>query len=120
MSVEFNRFLDYYRHAPDLNPVNEGGGKGSGDGRAESKPGRCEKGYKWVRLNVGLKHKGYSETYDPSGFIGRSGKRGVGKIDLRRDVTFISVASNAAAFFANELNNSEYRGSKLRAEIVKE
>ena len=60
LSMEFNRFLDYYRNAPDLNIVVEKKKKKEA-GTTESEapdyvPRRGEKGFKWVKLSIGTKH----------------------------------------------------------------
>ncbi|MPN22128.1 hypothetical protein SDC9_169511 [bioreactor metagenome] len=47
------------------------------------------------------------------------GKNAVGKIDMRRDITFISISNRAAGFFANEINNTDYRGLKVKTEILR-
>ena len=46
-------------------------------------------------------------------------KNAVGKIDMRRDITFISICNRAAGFFANEINNTDYRGLKVKTEILR-
>ena len=119
LSIEFNRFLDYYRHAPDLNIREEEGARRSKDQQREQLPSRSEKGYSWIKINLGMKH-----NITPRHLIRMAstigvGKNAVGKIDMRRDITFISISNRAAGFFANEINNTDYRGLKVKTEILR-
>ena len=76
LSYEFNRFFDYYRKAKDLNipekekkdrrksSVRDSEDAASGDNTAvkgrkanDGNPGDCEKGYVWLRLNMGYKNR---------------------------------------------------------------
>ncbi len=119
LSIEFNRFLDYYRHAPDLNIREEEGARRSNDQQREQLPSRSEKGYSWIKINLGMKH-----NITPRHLIRMAstigvGKNAVGKIDMRRDITFISISNRAAGFFANEINNTDYRGLKVKTEILR-
>lgn len=118
LSVEFNRFLDYYRHAPDLNIREEESRRNDKESYSNAIPQKVEKGYKWVKVNIGFRQKITPRHLIRLATTIGVGKKGIGKIDLRKEVTFIAVSSNAAKFMADELNNSDYRGGKLKAEVV--
>jgi ATP-dependent RNA helicase DeaD len=118
LSAEFNRFLDYYRHAPDLNVQAEESRKGDREGYSNATAQKVEKGYKWVKMNVGFRQNVTTRHLLRLASSLGIGKKSVGKIDLRKEVTFIAISSSAAQFFADEMNNMEYRGNRLRAEVV--
>ena len=42
------------------------------------------------------------------------GKRGIGKIDIRKSYCYVSIASRAADYVVEQTNNTEYRGHKLK------
>ncbi len=118
LSMEFNRFLDYYRHAPDLNIREEESRRGE-QGAEAMPPSQSEKGFTWVKINIGFK-KGIT----PRHLIRLAstcgvGKDAVGKIDIRRDITFFSVSNRAVSYFVEEVNNTDYRGTRMKLEIVR-
>jgi len=120
LSIEFNRFLDYYRHAPDLN-LKEEMSRRNNDGSIRAiLPDRSEKGFTWLRIN-----QGYKVNLSPRNLIRLLsscgvGQNGVGRIDIRREFTFVSVESKAAEYLVAEINNTDYKGSVLKIEIVTE
>ncbi len=117
LSVEFNRFLDYYRHAPDLNLREEESRKSDRESFSNAIPQKGERGYKWVKINIGFRQKITPRHVLRLTSSCGVGKKSVGRIDLRKEVTFISVSNNAAQFLVGELNDIDYRGHKLKAEI---
>ncbi|MBR5856249.1 MAG: DbpA RNA binding domain-containing protein, partial [Bacteroidales bacterium] len=46
------------------------------------------------------------------------GKRGIGKIDIRSGVCYVSISSRAAEYVVTETNDTEYRGHKLKTSII--
>ena len=122
LSVEFNRFLDYYRNAPDLNIVVEKKKK-KGDEAAEAEapdyvPRRGEKGFKWVKLSVGSKQNITTRHLIRMMTSLGVGKKGIGKIEIRRNESFVNITASTARYVVNQTNNSEYRGKRLFTEIV--
>lgn len=120
LSMEFNRFLDYYRHSPDLNLQEESSRRNNDGSLREIFPGPSEKGFTWLKLNLGyrtnISPRHLTRLMSSSGV----GQNGVGKIDIRRELTFIAVSSNAASYLVEELNGTDYRGTTLKVEIAKE
>ncbi|MEN6617940.1 MAG: DEAD/DEAH box helicase [Rikenellaceae bacterium] len=121
LSLEFNRFLDYYRHAPDLN-LREENSRKNNDGTVRDilPPGPSEKGFTWLKINLG-----YKMNISPRHLIRLLsslgvGQNGVGKIDVRRELTFAAVTSKAAAYLVEELNDTEYKGFHLKVEIAED
>ena len=122
LSMEFNRFLDYYRNAPDLNIVVEKKKKKE-TGATESEapdyvPRRGEKGFKWVKLSIGTKHNTTTRHIIRMMTSLGVGKKGIGKIEIRRNESFVNITASAARYVVNQTNNSEYRGRRLFSEIV--
>ena len=122
LSVEFNRFLDYYRNAPDLNIVVEKKKK-KGEEAAEAEspdyvPRRGEKGFKWVKLSIGSKQNITTRHLIRMMTSLGVGKKGIGKIEIRRNESFVNITASTARYVVNQTNNSEYRGKRLFTEIV--
>lgn len=121
LSVEFNRFLDYYRNAPDLNIVVEKKKKGAA-AEAEDVPAyvpkRGEKGFKWVKLSIGSKQSVTARTIIRMMTSLGVGKKGIGKIEIRRSECFVNISANAAKYVVEQTNNSDWKGRRLWSEIV--
>ncbi len=121
LSVEFNRFLDYYRNAPDLNIVVEKKKKGAAaeaDELPAYVPKRGEKGFKWVKLSIGSKQSVTARTIIRMMTSLGVGKKGIGKIEIRRSECFVNISANAAKYVVEQTNNSDYKGRRLWSEIV--
>ena len=123
LSVEFNRFLDYYRNAQDLNIVVEKkkkkGAEGSSDSDAPAYvPRRNEKGFQWVKMNIGSKQSVSARTIVRMMTSLGVGKKGIGKIEIRRSECFVSISSNAAKYVVDQTNNTDYKGRRLWTELV--
>lgn len=120
LSMEFNRFLDYYRNAPDLNIVQESKKKkGATENEApEYVPRRGEKGFKWVKLSIGSKQSVTARNIIRMMTSLGVGKKGIGKIEIRRSESFVNISANAAKYVVDQTNNSDYKGRRLWSEIV--
>ena len=123
LSVEFNRFLDYYRNAQDLNIVVEKkkkkGAEGSSDSDAPAYvPRRNEKGFQWVKMNIGSKQSVSARTIVRMMTSLGVGKKGIGKIEIRRSECFVSISSNAAKYVVDQTNNTDYKGRRLWTELI--
>jgi len=119
LSVEFNRFLDYYRNAPDLNIVQEKKKKGAeADDLPSYIPKRGEKGFKWVKLSIGSKQSVTARNIIRMMTSLGVGKKGIGKIEIRRSECYVNISANAAKYVVDQTNNTEYKGRRLWSEIV--
>ncbi|MFZ5940042.1 MAG: DEAD/DEAH box helicase [Bacteroidota bacterium] len=120
VSVEFNRFIEYYRHAPDLNAdirFSEPGKK------AEKR----EKGGKEIRqdknkatefarfyINIGSKN-----NLDPLGMIGlikdatRIKKIRIGNIDIMKKFSFFEIESGLAGMIPEAFKDGSWNGIRL-------
>jgi len=136
VSVEFNRFLKYYKNSPDLNIPDTGRDRGDRnerrdrrdkrdrDGRGER--GRGERSFTSSKnmsrffINLGSKHK-----IAPPIIIGlindHTNKRNIeiGKIDILKNFSFFEVDKKYEKDVLEGFKNGEFRGFKLSVEISK-
>ena len=159
MSLEFNRFLDYYKNATDLNlPDNkerrrDGGkerepqgrkdnkragkeesspkssaketkkGRGNGNNAEDKKPNsddylKTEKGYTWITFSLGEKHRITNRHIIRMLTSVGVGRKGIGRIDIKRDHTNIQLASSAAEKVVAATNGTMYKGKALYSSIL--
>lgn len=108
-SIEFNRFLDYYRNAPDLN-VNAS----SSDRGAE----RYSTGDRFF-INLGkmdnLEKADLLEMLDDCCKVG---KKHVGKIDIKGAYSFFEVEKEKSDAIISGLQGVEFEGRQVRVELT--
>jgi ATP-dependent RNA helicase DeaD len=113
VAVEFDRFLSYYKDAPDLNSRmrNEAVGK---EHSPRSKKGR---GMSRVLFNIG-KGKGITKREIIEAIVSASGQKGIdiGQIEIYKRASSAEVQSKFAKKVIQELNRSVYKGIKVEAE----
>ena len=126
LSLEFNRFLDYYKNAPDLNAKAESG-RGKGDsGRGRKGDGREGRGfvkrkgggdYSRFFINVGKK-----DRIDPKSIIGmindftRDRDIAVGSIDILDNFSFFEVDSASSEKILNSFAGRKYKDRSISVE----
>ncbi|WP_214072713.1 DEAD/DEAH box helicase [Mucilaginibacter sp. dw_454] len=120
-SIEFNRFLDYYKNAPDLNaPVEEGRYDRERGERGERAP-RGEGGKsEYTRLFINLGSVDEFNRGDLLGYICNNGKisgRTVGKIDVKGVYSFFEVPNAEAEAVINNFKGVDFKGREVRIEI---
>lgn len=111
ISIEFNRFLDYYKDAEDLNL----------GGRGEQKRKAVED-VDFVRMfiNVGFKNK-----LTPPRLIGiinealDSSTARIGKIDIMGNFTFFDIDKTVAANLAKSVKGMVFEGEPIKMEVSK-
>ena len=109
-SIEFNRFLDYYRNAPDLNQDDRKLSVGEGD--------RYVTGSRFF-INLGK-----MDGLDPGNMLGFiedvSGvsRKFIGKMELKGAYSFFEVEKDKAEMLLNEFKGVEYKGRQVRIEIT--
>ena len=81
-------------------------------------PKRGEKGFKWVKLSIGSKQSVTARTIIRMMTSLGVGKKGIGKIEIRRSECFVNISANAAKYVVEQTNNSDYKGRRLWSEIV--
>jgi len=120
-SLEFNRFLEYYQNAPDLN-VDASEGRGGFERERKGKSDRFGRdGYKsdYTRLFINLGSVDEFTRGDILGFICNttniSGKS-IGKIDLKGVYTFFEVENASVDKVFSGFQNAEFNGRSVRVE----
>jgi ATP-dependent RNA helicase DeaD len=129
-SIEFNRFLDYYKNAPDLNAAVEEGRYDRGD-----RPERGERGERGERSSRGGESGGKSEYTrlfinlgsvdefnrgDLLGYICNNTKisgRTVGKIDVKGVFSFFEVPHAEVEKVMTSFKGIEFKGREVRIEV---
>ncbi len=132
VSLEFNRFLDYYRNAKDLNAPEEerrGRGKrerrtgkkgaGSGDRRVENRA--VEKGFTRFYINLG-----YKDSLTPRDLIGlinrctRKRNIDIGRIDLMKTFSFFEVDQKSTFHIISGFKGVEYNRREVVVQVAAE
>jgi ATP-dependent RNA helicase DeaD len=120
-SIEFNRFLDYYKNAADLNaPVEEGRFDRERGERGERAP-RGEGGKsEYTRLFINLGSVDEFNRGDLLGYICTNAKisgRSVGKIDVKGVYSFFEVPNAETEAVMNNFKGVEFKGREVRIEV---
>jgi len=116
-SIEFNRFLDYYENAPDLNASVEEGRTRDRDDRGERAPGGKSA---YTRLFINLGSVDEFNRGDLLGYICNTTKisgRTVGKIDVKGVYSFFEVPHEDVEKVMAAYKEIEYKGRPVRIEI---
>ncbi|MBL7858636.1 MAG: DEAD/DEAH box helicase [Cyclobacteriaceae bacterium] len=110
-SIEFNRFLEYYRNAPDLNQ--EGASR-----RAEGGDERSVNGSRFF-INLGkmdgLDKSKILELIDETSGVS---KRYIGQIELKGAYSFFEVEKEKANDIVSGFDGLEYQGRQVRVELT--
>lgn len=124
VSLEFNRFLDYYKHATDINvkaeqresrDTRQSGGGSSRDrsaGQRRERNGEAE----FARLFINLGSKNNLTPPKLIGLIndyGRSRRITIGKIDIQRNFSFFEIEAGAASKLINGFKSASFEGVSL-------
>lgn len=133
VSLEFNRLLDYYRDAKDLDNPDERGSKRDRDrgderGSRRDREDRGERGGRskatagMVRMFTNI---GKIDGAEPGAMIGfihdAVGKRvDIGKIDLMNNFSFFEVAEGDAKSVLDTFSNYDLEGRRIVVEVAGE
>lgn len=122
VTVTFGRFLDYYKHAPEIEKPMAGKGSRSERGdrlmRGKVSSGRrqhvAESGYRRLFINLGK-----SDGFYPGEIMQYlnkhvHGRQEVGHIDLLQKFSYIEVPENDAQKVMKALNGTSYKGREVR------
>ncbi|WP_207422195.1 DEAD/DEAH box helicase [Desertivirga brevis] len=116
-SLEFNRFLEYYQNAPDLNVSAEFEGRGE---RGERFPRGGSRG-DYTRLFINLGSVDEFTRGDMLGFICNTGKisgKSIGKIDLKGVYTFFEVENAQSEAVIQNFKGAQFNGRSVRIEVA--
>jgi ATP-dependent RNA helicase DeaD len=114
VSLEFNRFLDYYKNAPDLNAA-------AGDDRGRDRDsGRSSGQSGFTRLFINLGSVDDFTRGDLLGYIcnnaGITG-RSVGKIDMKGVFSFFEVENDVVEKVTQGFKSVDFHGRDVRIEL---
>ena len=116
-SLEFNRFLEYYKNAPDLNASQED--RGDRGDRGPRSFGNSD----YTRLFINVGSVDDFTRGDLLGFVCNNGKisgKAVGKIDLKGVFSFIEVENDSVDSLFNNFKDVQYNGREVRLEKTSE
>jgi len=121
-SIEFNRFLDYYKNAPDLNaPVEEGRRSDRSDDRSYDRATGMKSDYTRLFINLGSVDE--FNRGDLLGYICNQSKisgRTVGKIDVKGVYSFFEVPHNDVEKVTAGFKDADFKGRPVRIELAGE
>lgn len=129
LSLEFNRFLEYYKNAADINTDgsrgrdrgdrDRGGKRRSGSGPGQG--GARDEGYSRFFINVGRK-----DSVSPKNIIGlindATGDKSIqiGAIDIMGTFSFFDVESSNVTKVVNSFHGIEFSGRDVRVELAQD
>ncbi len=125
VSLEFNRFLEYYKNAPDLNEKSENirDKRDRRDERNHSdRHGRRGKnGYTRFFINIGKK-----DDVIPVNIIGMINDNtkdrdiNIGAIDIKDSFSFFEVGEKYTAKILTSFHDSKFKGRRVRVDVAEE
>jgi len=119
VSLEFNRFLAYYKNTPDLNIPDESGADRKD--KRKNKRSSGNKNYQRLFINVGKNNK-----LNPQRLMGlvnestRERNIPVGKIDILKSFSFFEIDESYTDKVLKGLNSAVFEGVRISSEIAKE
>jgi ATP-dependent RNA helicase DeaD len=140
VSIEFNRFLEYYKNAPDLNKKAESeSGRGDrrdrkdrrerrdrwdkrdGDGRGDNRGRRGKGSFTRFFINLGKK-----DGILPKNIIGMINDNAqdrdinIGTIDIKDSFSFFEVGNKYTDKVLGSMRNIKFKGRKVRVEVTED
>lgn len=118
-SLEFNRFLDYYKNAPDLNiEARDISSRGERNERGDRGSRQASTGYTRLFMNLGSVDE-FSRG-DMLGFICNTANisgKSIGKIDLKGVFTFFEVQDAEVNKVFDGFKGIDFNGRQVRIEV---
>lgn len=119
VSLEFNRFLDYYRDREEIE-IATGSERSAKSGERGSSARQAAPGFKRLFINLGK-----MDNFFPNELISllNSNTRGrveLGRIDLMQKFSFFEVEEKEAGNVVKALNRANWNGRKVSVEIAGE
>lgn len=112
VSIEFNRFLDYYKNSKDLNVTEKQ--------RDQERKQRKKSDKKYARLFINL---GDKQKLNPARLIGLINENTknrdirIGKIDIMKKFSFFEVENKYVNSIVNSMKRAKFDGVKVAVEI---
>ncbi|MCX6258064.1 MAG: DEAD/DEAH box helicase [Bacteroidia bacterium] len=118
VSTEFNRFLDYYRFAPDLNiSVFDHGKKRTGPGRDGNREGGKTN---WIKIRINVGERDNVTTAKLLRLISdntRKKKIRIGKVSIRRSDSFFDIEDNNLDLITRSFKSSRLDGRDVSVSV---
>ena len=125
VSLEFNRFLKYYKNAPDLNSTEERNPRRSQSDSRDRPKGNRERqnrperkgAFSKLYINIGRK-----DSLNPGNLIGlindyaRDRDINIGSIDIQDNYTVFQVGNKFAEKVIRSLREANYKGRKIKVD----
>lgn len=123
VSLEFNRLIEYYKDADELQVVDDRGGRrdefGSDRGNSRKGSGRASQaGFSRMFINVGKTDGLFPNQLIELINANVPGKVQIGKIDLLNNFSFFEVEDSEAKHVISSLKNSDFNGRRISVEIA--
>lgn len=118
VSVEFNRFLHYYKDAQDLDLVKEGQ---SERGNKGNKGNRNEQGVSFARFHLSIGYKDNLTKRELLKFVNRlhiARNIEIGLIDIAATHTIVELDANYSADILTAFNRAKYLGTQVKAKQI--
>lgn len=122
VSLEFNRFLEYYKNAKDINAKDEKPGAQRERGRERFKDhGGSEKGFSRLFINMGKMDGLFAgQLIELVNTNTRGMKISIGRIDLMKSFSFFEIESRFEKQVIKALCNAEFAGRQVIVEKASE
>lgn len=126
VSLEFNKFLQYYANAPEVETVTttssrkERSEKRAGErrrGRKESGPRQAEPGYSRLFINVGKTDGVFAKELMDLINKNVSGHVEIGRIDLMKNFSFFEVPEQEANHVIRSMSRANVKGRQVNVEM---
>jgi ATP-dependent RNA helicase DeaD len=135
VSLEFNRFLNYYKDAEDLQAAKPDSGDGDRKSRKDGRKGgrkterfesetqkagrKAESGFTRLHINIGKKDGLYPNVLlELINQTDAGSKVKIGKIDLTKKDAYFEIKSDQAKSLLSNLQNVFYKGRKVTVKAV--
>jgi ATP-dependent RNA helicase DeaD len=112
VSTEFNRFLDYYKNAPDLNAKMGKDRERGGDDRFPSQPGITK-----LFINLGeMDHLDKNTMKEYIAEVSGVDMNSITSVEVKSSFSFIEVKTEAAEIITGTFKNARYNNRNVRIE----
>ena len=121
VSAEFNRFLDYYKNARDINVSEDHIGDKKGKREKRSRDNRRGTSFSRLYINVGTNH-----NLNPTRLIGlinealNSGDAEIGKIEILKKFSFFEIEDSVEKKLIKALKGQNFEGVSLLVDASQE
>ena len=116
VSLEFNRMIDYYKDADEIQEVDERAARSERGERGERRSHAAEEGFSRFFLNFGKTDGLYPNQLIELVNKCVPGKVRIGKIDLRDNFSFFEVEEGEAQRVMDSMNGFEVDGKRISVE----